>query len=383
MVKPSIMRLPAKENRLVAEIIHQRALDMLMMGNLSTLSDWLNRLPEQIIQENARLILYRVWTVLLSTQTDDRIAQQIELVELVAMRNGQSDELRGDVAAVTAYLALRRGDLETAVSQAEKAIEWLHSENYPVRSVMAFVLGWVYEMQQNFPQAIAAMQDALRLAERAGNLNTAVSALCAIGDLQLRQGNIAQSELSFNKAMQMGTGRNGKPLPIAAPAHAGLAKIRLAQRDFENGRLFATNGLDLAEQWDNADSRISNSLLLAQIEHDAGNHEQAVAALEKARQVMTVQQPLPGLISWFKACEAQILSTPSSQPAQSGLVEPLTDREIEVLQQIAAGLSNQAISDKLIIALGTVKAHTASIYGKLGVRSRTQAVVRAQELKLL
>ena len=312
-----------------------------------------------------------------------RLSPQIDLVEEISIQRGDFDELRGDIAAVRAYLALRFGDLETAVSQAENAIEWLHPNNYPVRSVMTFVLGWVYEMQQNILQAIEAMQDAFQLAERAGNLNTAVSALCAIGDLQLRQENIAQSERTFNEAMQMGTGRNGKPLPIAAPAYAGLAKIRLAQRDFENGRLFATNGLDLAEQWDNADSRISNSLLLAQIEHEAGNHIQAVLALEKARQVVSTQQPMPNLSAWFEACEAQILAPPISQSAQSELVEPLTEREIEVLQQIAAGLSNQAISKKLIIALGTVKAHTASIYGKLGVRSRTQAVARAQELKLI
>ena len=375
--------LAANEYQLAAEIINEQALAMLMMGNLSTLQSWLNRLPEQIVQKKARLILYRIWTVLLSTQNVQRLSPQIDLVEEIAVQRGDIDELRGDVAAVRAYLALRLGDLETAVSEAEKAIEWLHPNNYPVKSVMAFVLGWVYEMQQNIPQAIIAMQDAFQLAERAGNLNTAVSALCAIGDLQLRQGDVLQSERTFNEAMQMGTGRNGKLMPIAAPAHAGLAKIRLAQGDFENGRFFATNGLDLAEQWDNADSRISNSLLLAQIEHEAGNHKQAFAALEKARQVISTQQPMPTLAAWFEACEVQIFASPTSQSAQSELVEPLTEREIEVLQQIAAGLSNQAISDKLIIALGTVKAHTASIYGKLGVRSRTQAVARAQELHLI
>ena len=65
------------------------------------------------------------------------------------------------------------------------------------------------------------------------------------------------------------------------------------------------------------------------------------------------------------------------------LVEPLTAREIELLRLVAAGLSNQEIAEKLVIAIGTVKAHTASIYGKLEVRSRTQAVARARDLGLL
>jgi LuxR family maltose regulon positive regulatory protein len=72
----------------------------------------------------------------------------------------------------------------------------------------------------------------------------------------------------------------------------------------------------------------------------------------------------------------------SAQPV-SPLVESLTDRETEVLQLLGAGQTNQAIADALFITINTVKKHTTNIYGKLGVHSRTQAVVRAQELGLL
>ena len=65
------------------------------------------------------------------------------------------------------------------------------------------------------------------------------------------------------------------------------------------------------------------------------------------------------------------------------LVEPLSERELEILQLIAEGLSNQAIADRLVIALGTVKRHINNVYGKLAVQSRTQALVRARELQLL
>jgi LuxR family maltose regulon positive regulatory protein len=65
------------------------------------------------------------------------------------------------------------------------------------------------------------------------------------------------------------------------------------------------------------------------------------------------------------------------------LVEPLSERELEVLGLIAAGLSNQEIAQKLVVALSTVKKHINNIYTKLGVKSRTQALVQARELKLL
>ena len=65
------------------------------------------------------------------------------------------------------------------------------------------------------------------------------------------------------------------------------------------------------------------------------------------------------------------------------MVEPLSERELEILRLIAGGLSNQAIADTLIIAASTVKKHINNIYGKLDVQSRTQALVRARELNLL
>jgi ATP/maltotriose-dependent transcriptional regulator MalT len=65
------------------------------------------------------------------------------------------------------------------------------------------------------------------------------------------------------------------------------------------------------------------------------------------------------------------------------LVEPLSEREIEVLGLIAEGLTNQQIGRHLHISLSTVKGHTTNIYGKLGVRSRTQAVTLARSLGLL
>jgi LuxR family maltose regulon positive regulatory protein len=69
--------------------------------------------------------------------------------------------------------------------------------------------------------------------------------------------------------------------------------------------------------------------------------------------------------------------------APTPLVEPLSDREIEVLHLVAAGLQNREIADRLIVSVRTVKKHVQNIHGKLGVNNRTAAVARARELSLL
>jgi LuxR family maltose regulon positive regulatory protein len=93
-------------------------------------------------------------------------------------------------------------------------------------------------------------------------------------------------------------------------------------------------------------------------------------------------------------CDAFAAETPGRRlPDQAGerpstartpdLIEPLSDHELEVLRLIAEGLSNKEIAERLFIGVGTVKWYATTIYGKLDVSSRTQAVARARELDLL
>jgi ATP/maltotriose-dependent transcriptional regulator MalT len=69
--------------------------------------------------------------------------------------------------------------------------------------------------------------------------------------------------------------------------------------------------------------------------------------------------------------------------AQRAMPEALSARELEVLGLIANGCSNAEIATKLFISLGTVKRHINNLFGKLEVRSRTQAVARANNLGIL
>ena len=73
-------------------------------------------------------------------------------------------------------------------------------------------------------------------------------------------------------------------------------------------------------------------------------------------------------------------SAPATVP---GLVEQLTSRELEVLGMLAAGKTNQAIADQLVVTLDTVKKHVSHLLGKLGAANRTEAVTRARELGLI
>jgi LuxR family maltose regulon positive regulatory protein len=77
------------------------------------------------------------------------------------------------------------------------------------------------------------------------------------------------------------------------------------------------------------------------------------------------------------------LIEPEVRPPKNMLVEPLSERELEVLRLVAQGLTNNEISQRLVLALSTVKGHNLRIFGKLQARNRSEAVTRARELGLL
>jgi len=74
---------------------------------------------------------------------------------------------------------------------------------------------------------------------------------------------------------------------------------------------------------------------------------------------------------------------PPARPIDEGLPEPLSERELDVLKLVAAGLSNREIGHKLGLSEGTVKNYVTHVLQKIGVRDRTQAALRGRELGLI
>ena len=105
-------------------------------------------------------------------------------------------------------------------------------------------------------------------------------------------------------------------------------------------------------------------------------------------QVKDPQSSLGGYLDGLLAAFGQPASAAQDKPASGGepsegLVEPLSDRELEVLRLLAANCSNQEIAEALVVSVNTVKTHISRLYGKLGVHTRFEAVERARALHLL
>jgi LuxR family maltose regulon positive regulatory protein len=98
---------------------------------------------------------------------------------------------------------------------------------------------------------------------------------------------------------------------------------------------------------------------------------------------MTAEQAIISSPTHDYDVQRPLQGKPHQSPAAQPLLDPLSERELEVLQLVASGASNQEIALALVLALGTIKLHVSHILSKLGVNSRTQAILRARELGLL
>jgi LuxR family maltose regulon positive regulatory protein len=183
-----------------------------------------------------------------------------------------------------------------------------------------------------------------------------------------------------------------------------LARLLIAEGRFEETLALLEPLLPIAERRNRPGMMIEIYLLQALALQAQGDRDRAIAALERAlslaepegyaRIFLDEGEPVAQLI--YRAVERGIApefggrllaAFPAKEPAVRELplemVESLSERELEVLRLIAEGLSNQEIAQSLVVSLRTVKWHASNIYGKLGVKNRTQAVAKARSLGIL
>jgi LuxR family maltose regulon positive regulatory protein len=262
--------------------------------------------------------------------------------------------------------------------------------------------------------ALATLDALMRLAQQRHfppHLMNQVAAIRA--QLELAQGNLAAA-IHWADSSGLSGGDNDLSYPREGE-YLALVRVRIAQARGEPASPLLQDVLRLLErllQEAEAKARMNSVLeirvLRALALEAQGDQTSALSTLERA---LVLAEPegyirlfvdegtpmltllrhaymrgmVPGYIATLLAAfgEQHTSDLPLTSPRPGALLEPLTGREREVLRLLLEGDSNREIAHRLILSVNTVKRHIYNICGKLGVQSRTQAIVRARALNLL
>ncbi|RPI30283.1 MAG: hypothetical protein EHM70_14290 [Chloroflexota bacterium] len=362
---------------------------------------------------------------------------EINRLEAAGRSTPFSATLYGELGQIHYYWL----QLDRARSYFQRSIQTSGQSGFSDPEIYRYVmLSRMFQMEGNWTAAGQEMQKASDLMRRVPPamireevISQQIRVDLALGHLTAAQTALQADGFSFESGFSYPelTSDSGKPVrPVAHPAgllYNSALRILLFRARMNDDTLNLERGLELASQvldgelqCQNIPIAIETLLLRGQLYAALGDEPGSLADVARA---LEMGQP-EGFISIFveeglsiaRALEIllqrNLLGTgklsyvqdilaafPQSQvPGETrlrqdaidaaavkstALVEPLSRRELEVLQWIAAGDSNRSIAEKLVITVSAVKKHTANIYGKLDVNSRTQAVARARQLRLL
>ena len=310
-------------------------------------------------------------------------------------------------------LYLERGDLEAArqhLLESEELGEHAALPNWPYRRCVATAR--MAEAQGDFDDALDLLDEAQRLYHR-----TPVPDVRPIAALKARV-LVARGRLdeALDWAREQGLSAHDDLSYLREFEHITLARMLLARykSDREERSIHEATGLlqrllRAAEEGGRIGSVIE-ILVLQALAHEAQDDSpSALGPLQRSLRLAESEgyvrvfvdegRPMARLLSEaaargivpkytgkllaaFEAAAKQSEDTSYGHPAEP-LVEPLSQRELEVLRLIAQGLSNREIGERLFLALDTVKGHNRRIFGKLSVGRRTEAVARARSLGIL
>jgi LuxR family maltose regulon positive regulatory protein len=253
---------------------------------------------------------------------------------------------RADLLAFKARVYIRQGAVSEAAQCVEAATRLAGKDRGQTQAIVTLAACRVLLAQHKPEEALAQLSQSLTEAEASGRRGVAI-------------------ELRILRCLTLA--RLGKTQEATRQVEADLECLLAMAEPEGYVRIFLDEGVPM-------------QLLLAQWLAHAGNGSLRDFAI---RLLAQFAEPGAASAGQEKDLPTRGLIDPEDRPAKNILVDPLSQRELEVLHLMALGRTNQEIARQLIVAPGTIKAHAASIYRKLDVANRTEAVARARQLGLL
>lgn len=309
----------------------------------------------------------------------------------------QFDLLPATIASARGYIAAAKGDMDGVFKHTREALAYIPPGHHQKRGVVTMLLAIAYWGTGQLDLAETCIARSLESASHPDSALTYNSFYLVLGEIYIQQGHLGKAYDLFEQTIARVVKENQVPVLLAS-LYLGLAKVAFLRGENQQAYGFLEESKGYGQRYSLMDWKYKYYFILARVYCSEGFIDLARDCLRESR-THYFMNPLPDDISFEELAlaidRAEKQQSSGSIPDASNidgvflqaqvnrsLAEPLTVRELEVMTLLAAGLSNREIGSTLFLALSTVKGYNQTIYGKLGVRRRTEAVIKAKELGL-
>jgi LuxR family maltose regulon positive regulatory protein len=349
-------------------------------GRHATLARWLEELSWPEATAEPQLALVRASVAAQTAQPADEIERWLA----IASAGTRPHPLANGICSIESCVGMLRSlyltqGVTPAVSAAKRVLELEPPESEWRRQAL-LGLGQALYLQGNAGEARAPLLEAQRLPFANDHTPAAANVLAYLALIDLDAGDRASAKRHAGASRELLEAHGLADTYVATNTRVALAGIHAARADVNA----EAEELEVAARL-SAPARPgywhAHALLrLAAARHKLGDPDAAGDALESARADLETL-PDPGMLSALLETTAAVLAAPPRHEGYYG--EPLSEAELRVLSLFAAGRSVSEVAHELYLAPTTVKTHRRSIYRKLGVSNRKEAIARAGELSLV
>jgi LuxR family maltose regulon positive regulatory protein len=273
--------LAAQDYHLAASLIGPVYPLLLQRGEVTTLQNWIEALPQVVRSSDPVLALAEAWTRVISMDlehVESCLAQLEGLADAMPQLSPEERaELAGEILTLRAACALPTGDVQATIEYAEQALAQLPAGSGVLRSVAAHNQGNAYSLLGQTDAASAAFMHAIAEGRRSGNHFIAISATFNLGELRRLHGRWDEAQTLYREALEWAESQHQPPL--GGIAQIGLGLNHWDRWELDPARHRLKTGIDLARQ---TGAQIMEALAagtLATLAHHQGQAQQARAWL--------------------------------------------------------------------------------------------------------
>ncbi len=275
--------LTAHDYERAADLAELAVGQKIMSGELTTVSHWLEQLPDSILSVRPRLILDQAWTLL---WTGQREAAEKRLDVLLESENAESVEIAGEMFAMRATIAYYRREIKQTLEMTKKALEKLPADELFLRSILVLAEGRAYLWKGDLEAADLSYAEAQSISQSS---RVPLIGLLVLGyRIHLRQisGRLRQAAELFEETIRFADEHKVRSLPAVGAALVRMGDVHREWNEFEVAAKSLAEGLALCERWGAmVDHTVEGYISLARVRQSQMDFDGAREMLAQAERV--------------------------------------------------------------------------------------------------